>query len=522
MRDDIETYNKLLADKSVMLNVWQEIGEFCYPSTQNFLRYNTNQGAKKRRSVFDPTAEFALDIFASSVVAYLANPASKWINFQPDNTKLLDDRDVQLFIDEAQRKALAVFNNPRARFYDNLYTFIKMVGAFGNAALLMDDDKDTVVKFKAESCKTFDFTEDFSGNVKDIYFEREYNVDALREKVADGWKIPAEILRKQPHEKVKVLRVVAVNNAYDNTKVGFKFAKYHSRYYIKDTKTKIYEGYFNINPIAIGRWDRIEGDKWADSPARVALATVKLINASDRGMTVAMEKELSPTLAVSSEAKYGKLDTSAGSILVGRGNPNDTIREIRTTGNNLRTVFDWMEFKRQQIRTAFYVDVFQTNQQISMTATEADIRNQERLRGIAPKISKLQSDVIGYAGEKVLHSLVKRGELKLPEVLKKDKGNIKVVYLSPISQAQRLQDGNSILQFINDMGIVAKAQAAMGSPPQVLDLIDFDEIGRELADIRGVPEKILKPLKGKAGVEMKRELDTVVNMAKMATNGQTA
>lgn len=519
----LEDYKRMCGAKSTILNVWQQIGEFCYPNSQNFLRYTANDGDKRRRSIFDPTAEFSLDIFASSVVAYLANPATKWINFQPSNTELLNDRDVQLFVDDAQRKSLAVFNNPRSKFYDNLFTMIKMVGAFGNAALLMDKDKDAIVKFKAESPKAFDFTEDFSGNTKDVYFEKEYTIGALRAKAeTDKWNIPGELAQRAEHEKVKVLRVIMPNPAYDNTKLGFNFAKYHSYHVLPELKAVLKEGYFNISPIAICRWDRVEDEKWADSPGRVALSTIKLVNAADRGMIVAMEKELNPTLAISSEAKYGKLDTSAGAVLVGRGNPNDTIREIRTTGNNIRTVFDWMEFKRQQIRTAFYVDVFQTAQQLGMTATEADIRNQERLRGIAPKISKMQDDVIGFAGEKVLEALIERGEVVVPEVLKEEGGEIRVVYLSPIAQAQRFADGQGIAGFLNDIGIAAQAQAATGQKPEIMDLVDFDKLGREMAEIRGVPERILRSEDDYMGLrEQRAQAEQAQAAAMMAAQAAT-
>jgi hypothetical protein len=479
-------------DKSTMLTLWQEIGELIYPTQQNFSRYFVNQhkGAKRRRPIFDPTGENSNDIFASSLVGLVANPASKWVAFQSSITELNQDREVQLFLDEAQRQVLEVFNNPRTKFYDNLFTTFKMIGAFGSGMLMMDEDDDAVVKFRAESPRNFDFTEDFSGGIHEVFFEREFTVAALKHKKETAkWDIPKRITDMHDNEKVIVIRHIEPNDGFNPDKLGGKFAKFHSKYYLKQDKKLIHKGFFSVNPTAIGRWDRLDGEKWPDSPGRVALGNVKLMQAADRAMTVAMEKELKPTLFVSSEAKFGKLDTSAGVVNVGRGNPNDMVREMRTNGQGVLAAFEWMEVKRQQIRTAFYVDIFQTAQVSGSTATEAQIRNQERLRGVAPKATKVQSDLLGPAAEKVLEARIKRGELIVPEKLAQAGGEIKIVYLSPLAQAQRLEDANTMLQFFQDISGISEVF------PEVLDIIDADAAVQEMADIRGVPEKILREAK---------------------------
>ncbi len=482
----LETYEKLLGEKVTQLSLWREIGEFMYPSQSDFGRYYTTQSNRqdKRRLLFDPTGEYSLDIFASSMVGLLANPAAKWLAFETDDLNLLDDRETQMFLDDAQRKVLSVFNNPRSKFYDNLFTSLKMIGAFGAGMILADSDDDVIMKFRAESPRNFDYTEDFGGNVKDVYLEREFTIASLKEKTE--WDIPAEILARPDTDKVKIIRHIAPNPDFNPTKLGKKFAKFHSNYYLKNEKKLVHSGFFNSARAAIGRWDRIDSCKWPDSCGRVALAGVKLMQNADRAMIVAMEKELRPTLFVSSEAKFGKLDTSAGAVNVGRGNPNDTIRELRTTGN-VSTAFQWMEIKRQQIRQAFYTDVFQSVEAVNMTATEANIRNQERLRVITPKAARIQSDLLGPLAETVLAELIQKKMLQVPRAMLDAGGEIKITYISPIAQAQRFNDAQNMLQFMQDLGIMAQMF------PETLDKIDPDKMVDEMAEIRGVPESILRP-----------------------------
>jgi hypothetical protein len=482
-----ETVDRLKGEKDGILNLWREIGEFIFPGQQDFYRYfaNQNAGEKRRRPIYDPTGEQSLDIFASSMSGLLANPAAKWVGLETEDQNLMDNKEVGEFLDEAQLKVLSVFNNPRTKFYDNLFSCLKMLGSFGTGMLMMDEDEESVARFRAESPKNYDYTEDFAGGVDEIFFEREFTIGALRGKVEkEEWKIPEEYLKKPDTEKTIILRHIFPNPNYKPGGLGEKYAKYLSHYYLKEKKQLVKTGFFNQKPAAIARWDRLDTGKWPDSPARVALASVKLMQQADRAMTVAMEKELRPALFVSSESKFGKLDTSAGAVNVGRGNPNDSIRELRTTGNGVSNAFVWMEAKRQQIRTAFYVDVFQTAQDINMTATEAQIRNQERLRGIAPKATKIQSDLLGPAVEKVLAILIKTRKLNPPKALIESGSNVKITYISPIAQAQRLADAQSMLQYLNDLSQMAQVE------PEVLDVVDFDAAAYEMADIRGIPEKV--------------------------------
>jgi hypothetical protein len=480
----VDLFEQLESEKSTLLSLWQEIGEFCYPNASFFTRYTPTQGQKRRRVIYDSTAEQALDIFASSLSGLIANPATKWIGFTLTDTELHKDKEVSEFLDDAQNFVLSVLSNPRNRFYDNFNTFLKTIGAFGVCPFMIEEDKDTVAKFRSETPKGLNYTEDFSGNVKDIYLERELSAAALIEKAEkDDWDIPARIREMKPHDKVKILRCIKNNPDYDSDKQAAKFGEFVSEYYDKETKTLMKRGFFNTMPIAIGRWNSLDGDKWPDSCARMALADVKTVNVADMSMLTSVEKSLKPTLFISSEAKFGKLNTSPGAVNVGRGNPNDTVREISTKGA-VNEVMHYVEMKRQSIRNAFFVDVFQMNTNLNMTATEAHIRNQERLRGLGPKIAKIQSDVIAPIAQRILYIGIRQGKLTPPRALI-GKDLPQVTYQSPLSQAQRLQDANNILQYLGDLSQIAQFK------PDVLDRIDIDMIAKELAEIRGVPARTI-------------------------------
>lgn len=477
----VKKYNKLRGDRAIYDSLNREISDFCYPNSSAFSRYVT-KGEKRRRMIFDGTAERALEISAASITGLLANPATKWVGFRINDEELDKDKKIKEFCDLSQKKVLAVFNNPKNRFYDNLFQNITLQLAFGTASLFADEDKETVAKFRAEGPNNFCFTEDFSGNAnKDMYFEKKYLIEQIKEK---KWELPFEYANKKDDDEVSILRYICINPAYDPTSLNIEHARYLEQFIYLDAKKLAKTSYYRTFPTPIGRWGRLDGEIWGDSPARVALADIKMINVSQMSTIKAIERVNKGVWAVSSEAKFGKLDFSGDAVNVGRGSLSDGIKRL-DDDRGLPITFEWQELIRAAIRSAFYIDVLQTAENVDMTATEAVIRQQEKLRGLGPKITRIQSDIIGPTADRVLQLLIERGDLIVPDALKKAGVEINVIYSSPVNQAQRAGEAQTIGQYANELGMLAQFN------PGVLDNFDFDQAAQELADIRNVPTKLL-------------------------------
>lgn len=470
------------SDKSTYTGIWDDINKFIFPNSESF--YSEYKGGQKRRRVlFDGTAERALEIFSASMIGLIANPSAKYINFEPRDKKLLEIKEVQVFLEEAQDYVLGVFNDPQTKFYDNLFYCMQYLGAYGTTALLSDPDKEHVAVFRAESPKHINFTENFNGKVEEIFLERKYTTEQLRElQEKEGWEIPKEVFRKKEDDECTVIRHIYPNPDFKEDGIGTKFARYRSDYWLKEEKVKAKTSGFSTFPAPLGRWGKLDQEKWGDSPGRVALTDVKILNASERHMTFAEEYSLRPSLFVSSEAKFGKLNLSAGAINVGRGNPNDSIRQLNINGD-LSYSLERNRLRREVVMQAFYVDIFQTLSDVDMTATEAQIRQQERLRGLAPKTSRVQTDLIGPTSERVLRMGIDRGDLKPPDAIRGT--SLEVTYTSPMANAQRAQDAVNLQLFLQDMAVVGQFNQ------QALLRVDYDAITEEFAEIRGVPAKAL-------------------------------
>ena len=120
-----------------------------------------------------------------------------------------------------------------------------------------------------------------------------------------------------------------------------------------------------------------------------------------------------------------------------------------------------------------------------MTATEVIQRNEEKMRLLGPVLGRLQSELLKPLIDRTFNIILRNNLFPpAPEFLAgKD---IEIEYVSPLAKAQKSTELQSIMRAIEIMGSLANVAP-------VFDHINMDRLVRHLADIVGVPQKILKP-----------------------------
>ena len=122
-----------------------------------------------------------------------------------------------------------------------------------------------------------------------------------------------------------------------------------------------------------------------------------------------------------------------------------------------------------------------------MTATEAMLRAQEKGALLAPTMGRQQSEMLGPLIERELDILAHAGVLPpMPRELMDEGGNVEVEYVSPLNRAQRAEEGVAIMRTFEAVAPMAQID------PRVLKAFDPVKAARELADINGMPAKIIR------------------------------
>lgn len=539
MRGDVDYYikrfNSLREQRIPFEGLWQKLAHYILPQRYNhFAEMGSetpgNQSAKSRLNrTYDSTAEVALDIFASSLVGFLANPATKWFELAPLDNYLLESEDVALWFDDATDKLLTAFNDPHAKFYNALKMCATDIGALGTVGMLIQEGKRSLLEFSARSVKELYVAEDASGNVDTVFRKLFMTARQMAQKF--GYKnltpFSKEKFEKAPDELISILHVIEPRNDRDVDSLSNNDYPIASIYIEEKTKTILQESGFHEMPLPVGRWDVYTNDVYGIAPAVKALADIQMINQMEKAMIVATEKTLNPPMQMPDDGFLGNIDLSPGALNVYRSMSNGRLEPIQSVGN-MAITYEMAQAKRNVIREAFYVDQLQLVNSPQMTATEVMARTDEKLRLMAPMIGRIQSELLGPIIERSFGILFRKSMerdfidapfVRPPDVLMERAFRVK--YVSPMERAQRASEANSIMAFINSVVPLSEIN------PPILDNIDFDELTRILHDIQSVPSAILNDREFIAELREARRREQeqqamMMNMSEAANIAKTA
>jgi len=496
-KDIIKRFDELKSERMPFDSLWQEIADFNLPNAADFNR-TYGIGQKRRQYLYDNTGEHSLKIFASSIIGFLANPAARWFTLGIMNEEINRDQEVSEWLDEAGKTVLNAFNEPSAKFYGHLFTSMVGIGAFGTTAMMVQEGISSQIEFTSQSVKDLFISEGHNGAINTVYRQLKFSGQQLLEKESlRGWSISEKTRKaalKDPSKKFDVIHVIRPRKERVGT-LGAQSLEFEGVYVEKDMQHELIEESYLTFPIPVARWERTAVEPYGRSPAMTALADVKTANSMQKSILVASEKQLNPPMQMPSDGSLGMLDTSAHAINF--YNPKEgEIKPLLSLGN-ISIARDDLLAVQDAIRRAFFVDQLQIVGTPQMTATEVLQRQDEKGRLLAPSIGMVQAELIGPIVESTFTILLNNGVIPpAPEILAGQ--DVKVLYVSPLTRAQRGGEAQSLLEFMQSVASVAEIF------PEALDRIDIDASIEELHEIGGVPARVLKSLSDAEGARVQR------------------
>ena len=479
----VEQYDKLYTDQSNWRGLWDEVSTYCLPDRGDFNKafgIGLDKGGQRRRqNLFDSTAEHSVEVFASSIMGIVANQTTKWFSLDVAGIDISKDKDAQMWLADAADVCLDAFNESDSKFYDHLHNNILDLGAFGTSAISIEKGEDTLIQFKALSPRDFVFMEGASGLADTVYTKKCFTKYKLMQ--MEGWTIP-EIVSKEADQTKTFDVITCISPNPDADSKSLTERKYKMKRILVETEDLLDEGTFDTFPIPVARWKVGTGEEWGRSPAMKALSDTKTLNSAKKGIMIAAEKQINPPMAYHNS--FGKMNLGAGGRNAVDMEIKDGIKQIQTIGD-VNITFEFMQELKQAIRTAFFIDIFQTADSVDMTATEANIRQTEKMRILAPNIARINSELIGQIVQRVFGILLAEG--LFPPIPESITGReIKVKYESPMTKSQRVGDFQNIMGFAGSIGQIAEVS------PKVLQKIDFDAMVDELQEASGIPASLIR------------------------------
>jgi hypothetical protein len=504
--DIMKLHGQMESDRSTFDAHWREVAELVLPRHNDFQQAsNRVEGEKRTEKIFDSTAVMALDRAASAIDSLITPSTQMYHRLDPEDDRLSENLDVKKYLDEINKMLFRTRYRPAANFSSQAHECYVGLMAFGTDCLFVDEYLGVGIRYRAIPMVELFIAENHNGVVDYVHRKLSLTARAAHQKWGD--KLPEKIIKcadKEPFRKFEFIHCVKPNDDINPRRKDYRGMQMSSYHVSIEGQQILSEGGYRTMPYAVGRHVTSPRETYGRSPAMQVLPDIKMLNEMEKTIIRAAHKIVSPPLLLFGDGVLTAFSTRPDSLNYGgvdeRG--NQLVHPMKM-GSNLPIAFDMTEQKRKSINDAFYVTLFQILvENPRMTATEALIRAQEKGQLLAPTVGRQQSEWMGAIIERELDIHNASGLIPTPpRELLASGGGVKVTHTSPLSRLRRAEDGVAIMRTIESLIPMANIN------PEVMDIFDDTETARELADINGVPAKVLRSKEVVDQIRAKRQED---------------
>jgi hypothetical protein len=488
--DIIRRSEQMIAARAVFDSHWREIAQRILPRA-DFFRTNRQPGDKHTEYIFDATANLALERFSAAMESMLTPRTQRWHKLRCADQALDENPAVRQYLDDVTQILFSVRYAPGGNFASQANEVYMSLGAFGTGALFVDELLGQGIRYRSVHLGELYIAENFQGVIDTVY--RKFQMTARQ--MAQRWGTDSlsdrqkGLLEKSPDQPLDVIHAVQPREDVDYGKKNSKGMPISSCYVNLETRALMDEGGYHRMPYAVGRYVTGPKETYGRSPAMTVLPDIKMINEMSKTTMRAAHKLVDPPLLLQDDGALQAFDLRPGAL--NYGGVDEQGRQLvhpLQTGARLDIGLDMMEQRRKTINDAFLVTLFQILVDApTMTATEAMLRAQEKGALLAPTMGRQQSELLGPLIEREIDILARAGALPpMPRELIEAGGSVEVEYVSPLNRAQRADEGVAILRTLESIGPLAQID------PSVMMVFDPQAVARELADINGVPQKVMR------------------------------
>ena len=499
----LREYSQAVAERGTLESHWQEIAERVLPSYSNTFNGDSYKtpGAKNTEKMIDVTAANALGRFAAALDSMLTPRNSKWHMLRSVYPEINKDRESLVWFDSIRDILFRYRYAPRANFASQNHANFLSLGAFGTGCMFVDELPEGGLRYKTIPIGEVFFFENHQGIIDHAI--RRFKMSIRQADAKWGDKLPDQLkakLEQYPNEMADFIHCVKPRDDYDETRIDAKGKQFASYYLAKDHGVILEEGGYNTFPYAISRYTVAPGEIYGRSPGMLVLPAIKVLNEQKATVLKQGHRALDPVLLAHDDGVIDTFSLKAGAINYGGVNADGRPLIHALPTGQLAVGRDMMEDERMAINDAFLVTLFQILvDSPAMTATEVLERAREKGALLAPTLGQQQSEYLGPMIDREIDLLSRQGRIpKMPPLLREINGEYQVQYDSPLSRAQRSEEGAGALRTVQWASEIANTT----QDPAVLDWFNFDEMLPELADINAMPARWIN---GKEMVTQRRD-----------------
>jgi hypothetical protein len=477
----LSRFDRLQGQRENWETHWQEVADYMQPRKADVTKRRA-RGDKRMEQVFDSSPIQAVELLAASLHGMLTNPSTPWFTLRFKDEEIENDDEAKLWLEASTDAMYTAFN--RSNFQQEIFELYHDLITFGTAAMFIEEDDDDIIKFSTRHINEVFIAENDKGRIDTIY--RKFKISARAAIQKFGEAVSADVqtkAKKDPYEEIEILHAVYPRSDFNPNKKDKANMPFESVYMEYKNGNELSVGGFREFPFVVPRYLKASNEIYGRSPAMTALPDVKMLNEMSKTTIKAAQKQVDPPLLVPDDGFLLPVRTVPGGLNFYRSGTRDRIEPLNIGANNPLGL-NMEQQRRESIRAVFYVNQLMMQQGPQMTATEVIQRNEEKMRLLGPVLGRLQSELLKPLIDRVFAVLLRNNMLpQAPEFL--SGRDVEIEYVSPLAKAQKSTELQSIMRAVEILGSLANVAP-------VFDYVNFDNLVKHLADIVGVPQKILK------------------------------
>ena len=489
---------------------WQEVADYMQPRKADVTK-TRSRGDKRTELIFDSSPIQAVELLAASLHGMLTNPSTPWFSLRYKDQGLDADDEAKLWLEGVTETMYTAFN--RSNFQQEIFELYHDLITFGTAAMFIEEDQSDLLKFSTRHINEIYVTENDKGRIDTVYRKFKITLRAAAQQFGGGLSEEAKRrVDKDPFDEIDILHAVYPRQDFNPTKKDKQNMEFESVYVEYKNGNELSVGGFVEFPFVVPRYLKASHEIYGRSPAMTALPDVKMLNEMSKTTIKAAQKQVDPPLLVPDDGFLLPVRTVPGGLNFYRSGTRDRIEPLNIGANNPLGL-NMEEQRRNAIREVFYVNQLMLQQGPQMTATEVIQRNEEKMRLLGPVLGRLQSELLKPMIDRCFAILLRNNQFaQAPEFLSGQ--DIEIEYVSPLAKAQKGTELTSITRAIEILGSLANVAP-------VFDYINFDALVKHVADLVGVPQKVLK-LQSQVNAEREQQAQLAEQQAQMQQMQQAA
>ncbi len=467
--------------------VWDKAAELCSVNSKIYVK---DERGRIIQNNFDGTAKLALNSFAASMKSILIPTNTMWHRLKPTNPRYENNDTVRRYLEYANNILFKLRYAPDSRFASESTTQLRQMGIYGQAPWLVEDNVGKGIVYRSIPMAEVYIDINRLGQVDTVY--REYEMTARQALDEFGYLATSEIretAEKDPDKKMRFLHAVEPRKDRNPKKKDFRGMDFASYHVDLDAAKLIYEGGYRVQPYMVPHYMGIEGSAYGSSPALQAFADILTCNEMQKTILRSAQLQANPPIFVGKGIKNAGRVGSPGALIYGLDSNGKPMAAPMQFNNNLNISLEMQNSIRQIIEKAFLVPLFQSLSEVSAgkaTAYEIQQRVQQNAMLLAPTSELISSEWLVGNCRRELDIAASYGYLDdVPDELLYD-GSLDIEFESPAVHMQEAGAIGGLMEWMESVMAMAQVQ------PGVLDVVNFEEAARQIADYKGVSTQIIR------------------------------